>query len=193
MLISFLRQYDRGCNASQDLVTITLQCFELLILFQIQNISLFPQTSWSYCRGIYVPLFINQTSAAENIGGCAVMWDTERASLIAQFGFEVLQSAVSLPGSQCCVYKKYIYITNQLESFIYWKISHSKSGKFYRVICEKASWVKCSAKPRHHCWLWSSQWIKWPLHFLGLGLKPWDCNSLVPAAVSLTMQWDSIR
>lgn len=111
-------------------------------------------------------------------------------SLVWFWGVAVCGFAAWKP--MLCLWKN-ICITNHLESFIYVKISHSKSGKFYHVICEKAGWVKCPVKPRHHCWLWSSQWIKWPLHFLGLGLKPRDCNSLVPAAVSLTMQWDSIR
>lgn len=47
--------------ASRELVTITLQCLELLILSQIGDISLSPHTSWNYCRGIYAALFINQT------------------------------------------------------------------------------------------------------------------------------------
>lgn len=52
------------CTGSRDLVTITLQCFELLILSQIKVISLIPETSWSDCRGISVVLLINQASAA---------------------------------------------------------------------------------------------------------------------------------
>lgn len=47
--------------ASRELVTITLQCLELLILSQIADISLSPHTSWNYCRGIYAAQFINQT------------------------------------------------------------------------------------------------------------------------------------
>lgn len=53
-----------ACFALRELVTVTQQCFELLILSQIRDITVILETSWSYCRGIYVALLINQTSAA---------------------------------------------------------------------------------------------------------------------------------
>lgn len=126
-----------ACIASRDLVTVTPQCFELLILSQIRDIALIPDTSWSYCRGISVVLLINQTSAAS-----WKYWRTGRLSDVRYSGAQLqinfflgntcssllpqtclvwgVSVAVPLPGNHMlCLWKKKI-----LSIFKSFKISH---------------------------------------------------------------------